>query len=552
MAIGSKRGRCTSMEGEPKTSYVPGVLDQDPSGWPVEGDGDGRAGSEKAGAVVCTGLWRSFGGQIALRGVDLVAAAGRIHALVGQNGAGKSTVIGVLSGRVAPERGVVLVNGAPLRFGDPRASRAAGIACIYQHLSTVPNLTASENVFLGQAISRHGRLKRSDMDGRFVEMCAGLGLAIDPRTKAERLSIAEQQVLEILRGLQAGAKILLLDEPTASLPVSERDRLYAIVASLREAGTTIVLVSHKLDEVLTHSQDITVMRNGAVVQTRPASAWTEEELIATMTGVPRTSAPSRRRTTSSRSDATPLLELSDLEIPGTLSVPELCVGSGEVVGVTGLVGSGRSTLLLALAGMVPGCRGHLTMRGAAVPWPTTPRRSLRLGIALVPEDRKSALVMGLPIWDNVALGYGAADAPKWLLTRKSRAAYATRHLDGLDVDVERLSEPVANLSGGNQQKVVIAKWTGRDVTILLADEPTQAIDVSAKQEVLARLRRFADSGKGVLLVSSELSEILAVCDRAVVLWRGEIVDQISRTSSLWNDSDLLRSAFGRVDQGADR
>jgi ABC-type sugar transport system ATPase subunit len=502
----------------------------------------------KPGAVVCTGLWRSFGGQIALRGVDLVVAAGKTHALVGQNGAGKSTVIGVLSGRVAPERGTVFINGEALRFGDPRASRAAGIACIYQHLSTVPNLTASENVFLGQPISHHGRLARSEMDSRFAEMCAGLGLVIDPRTRAERLSVAEQQVLEILRGLQAGAKVLLLDEPTASLPVSERDRLYAIVAALRDAGTTIVLVSHKLDEVLAHSQDITVMRNGSVVQTRTASEWTEEELITTMTGVPRTAAPGHDRVTSERSEVTPLLELADLEVPGTLTVPELSVRAGEVVGVTGLVGSGRSTLLHALAGMVPGCRGRLTINGAAVAWPTTPRRSLRLGIALVPENRKSALVMGLPIWDNVALGYGSPDAPKWLLTRRSRAAYATRHLDGLDVDVERLSEPVINLSGGNQQKVVIAKWTGRDVSVLLADEPTQAIDVSAKLEVLARLRRFADSGKAVLLVSSELSEILDVCDRVVVLWRGAVVDQLSRESDSWNDADLLRKAFGQSEE----
>jgi ABC-type sugar transport system ATPase subunit len=503
-------------------------------------------------SVVCKGLGKTFGGQVALADVDLTATAGRTHALVGQNGAGKSTVIGVLSGRVLPDRGTVLVDGSALRLGDPRASHSAGIACIYQHLTTVPNLTASENVFLRQPMSRWGRLSRAEMDARFVETCAGLGMFIDPRTRAERLSIAEQQVLEILRGLQAGANVLLLDEPTASLPISERDRLYAIVSSLREAGRTIILVSHKLDEVLANSHDVTVMRNGATVETRAAQEWSEDQLIAAMTGTARAAAPAHRATTSAaQRELPPLLEVSDLDVPGVLSAPHLSVRSGEVVGVTGLVGSGRSTLLRALAGLVPGCHGRLTIEGKGVAWPTTPRRSLGLGMAFLPEDRKSALVMGSPIWDNVGLGVTSPDAPRWLLTRRSRSAYAQRHLEGLAIDSRRFSEPVSNLSGGNQQKVLIAKCTGRGVRVLLADEPTQAIDVAAKAEVLSRLRRFADSGHAVLLVSSELTEILGVCDRAVVLWRGAVVDEIRSQSPLWNQSDLLRSAFGKTSEGAD-
>jgi ABC-type sugar transport system ATPase subunit len=503
-----------------------------------------------ATAVVCTHLSKTFGGQVALRDVTVKVAAGETHALVGQNGAGKSTLIGVLSGRLSPDEGAVFVSGSSLRLGDPRASRASGIACIYQHLTILPNLTATENVFLGQPLSARGRVSRSAMEHRFVELCNGLGLTIAPRARAGLLSIAEQQVLEILRGLQAGARVLLLDEPTAALPVTESDRLYSIVASLRDAGTTCILVSHKLDEVLKHSQSIPVMRNGAVVETRTAPRWSEDDLIAAMDG----GASPRRARSAARAGPThgthgPLMELTDLKVPGALDVPELHVHRGEMLGVAGLVGSGRSTLLHALAGMVATSSGHLSIDGLPVRWPTTPRRSLRSGIALLPEDRKSAIVMNLPIWDNVGLGYGAQDAPRWFLSRRSRAAYATRHLAGLDFDVNRLAEPISNLSGGNQQKVLIAKWAGRNVTLLLADEPTQAVDVTAKAEVLARLRRIADNAKGVILVSSELEEIIDVCDRAVVLWRGRVVGELSRTSPEWHPSTLLRMAFGKADQG---
>lgn len=488
---------------------------------------------------------------MALHDVSLSFELGQVHGLVGQNGAGKSTLLGVLSGRVSPDQGQIYINGSLLRFGDPRASRAAGIACIYQELTMVPNLSACENVFLGQPITRHGRLMQSAMRARFSELCEEFGVKINSRTHTGDLSIAEQQIIEIMRGLQAGAKILLLDEPTAALPESERDRVYSIVATMRASGKTVILVSHKLDEVLTHSQHITVMRNGTIVKSEPTTNWTEGTLIATMVGgaAQLSSISGQRPSVIPGDNDVPLLEAIDLHVPGVLTVPELRVRRGEVLGITGLVGSGRTSLLRALAGLEPRIHGSLAIDGKTVDWPKEPREALRLGIALVPEDRKSAIIGTLSICDNIGIGFSAPGTKKWILTRRHRESYASSHLDGLAFDRKRLGEPIQNLSGGNQQKVLIAKWAGREMNLLLADEPTQGIDVSAKAEVLARLRQLAASGRGVIVVSSEIDEILDVCDRAIVLWRGEVVGEARRGSPAWNHANLLEMSFGKVDTG---
>jgi ABC-type sugar transport system ATPase subunit len=501
------------------------------------------------GTIRCEGLSKAFGGQVALHDVNLTVEAGQVHSLVGQNGAGKSTLLGILSGRINPDKGRVTISGSPLHFGDPRASRGAGIACIYQQLTMAPNISACENVFLGQLVTRRGRLSTSFMRARFSELCNDFGVTIDSRAKTRTLSVAEQQILEIMRGLQAGAKVLLLDEPTAALPEEERERVYSIIAASRSAGRTVVLVSHKLDEVLLQSQQITVMRNGSVVETRKASEWVEETLIAKMAGRSGQLKALLMKDTelSEGHHSTPVLEIKDLRLPGLLSVPSLSLHRGEILGISGLVGSGRSSLLRSLAGLEPGAKGTMSINGEEVPWPREPRKALALGIALIPEDRQSAIISGQSISDNIGIGFDPSPKRKWILTRRYRRSYAQSHLQGVAFDSKRVNEPIGNLSGGNQQKALIAKWAGRNMSILLADEPTQGIDISAKTEVLAKLREIADGGRSVVIVSSEIDEILTVCNRALVLWRGEVVHEVRRNDAEWNHEGLLRLAFGKIE-----
>ena len=499
---------------------------------------------QPAEALRVEGVSKSFGGQAALRDVSLSISAGEVHALVGHNGAGKSTLMGIISGQLAPDHGHVLVNGTPIHLGDPRVSRAAGIACIYQQLTMVPALSACENVFLGQTLKRYGKVSTSAMRARFTELCDSLGVSIDPSARSGRLSVAQQQLLEIMRGLQAGATVILLDEPTASLPVSERDHVYAIMAALRAAGKAIILVSHQLREVLMHSERVTVLRDGVVIKTAPVETWTEDALIESMAGERQNNTGIRLRSDSApRNTQPPLLEIHELDVPSALNVSNIQVQPGEILGLAGLIGSGRTTLLRALAGLEPRARGAFTLAGKSGPLPKNPREAITRGIALIPEDRRTALVMGLPIWDNIGMGPGAKGEPRFVITRRHRQTYATDSMTESDFDLRRLGEPIRNLSGGNQQKVLLAKWAARNPQVLLADEPTQGIDVMAKTDLLLRIRDLADSGKAVIVASSEIDELLSLADRILVLNRGQVTANVRANEPAWNEDDILRFAF---------
>ncbi|MEN2738437.1 sugar ABC transporter ATP-binding protein [Microbacterium sp. X-17] len=511
-----------------------------------------------------TDVRKTFGATHALKSVSMRVRAGTVHALVGENGAGKSTALGCLAGRIAPTDGVVEVFGEELKYGDPRASRRAGVVAIYQELTIVPALSAEANVFLGQPIHRAGVLAERAMRRRYLELCDRVGVPpVPPRTPAGSLSVANQQVLEILRALVSDARVILFDEPTAALAAGERQALYELINSLRRSGVTVVFVSHNLDEVLELSDEITIFRDGALRVSAPRAEFTKATLVQEMVGregddrmihemleedelesARDTSDAVRRARLARTAGRPPLLQAAEITVPGAVDGLEVEVRAGETVGIGGLVGSGRSTLLRALAGVEPTSRGRLFIDGREVPWPRSVRQALSYGIALIPEDRKAlGLIPAMSAMDNIALSNFRRAAWWGFLSEKSveRATAETAKEFGLQAD--RLHHAARQLSGGNQQKLLLARWKHRTPRVLLADEPTRGIDVGAKAEILHSLEEMADEGLGLVMVSSELEEVALVADRVFVLAEGLPAGILDRSEQTITTSDILHLAF---------
>lgn len=495
-------------------------------------------------AIRLRGVRKSFGAIEALKPMSLDVESGQIHAFVGQNGAGKSTTLGILAGRIAASDGEIEIGGSKVELGDPRRARAAGVVAIYQELTIVPALSAVANVFLGQPYSRAGLLSEAAMRRRFQELTSRLGVKIPSEAEARSLSVADQQTLEILRAIEANARIILFDEPTTSLAPPEREALFKVMRDLRAEGHTLIYVSHNLDEVLNISDAITVFRNGRMIETRGKEKWTKSQLVAAMLGEEMGDVY-QRRPASRPAVGTPVLSVRDCSLPGAIGDIGFVVRPGEILGIGGLVGSGRTSLLRALAGLEPQSSGRMEIDARSVAWPRTPRESRRLGIALVPEDRKhQGLMLGLPATVNVTLPNFGSVAKFGLVDKRQmteRSAVATK---AFGFDSRRLGVPVGTLSGGNQQKVLLARWAYERPKILMVDEPTRGIDVGAKAEILDSLRGFAEQGLAVIIVSSELEEICALADRVLVLSEGRKVDHIDSRRAELSVHLVLNSAFG--------
>ena len=473
----------------------------------------------------------------ALKEVSLDLAAGCVHAFVGQNGAGKSTLLGILAGRVPPSEGQVDLFGRALALGDPRSARAAGVVAIYQELTIIPALSAWENVFLGQMRSRFGVISERAMRERFLALSRRLDVRIDPDAPAGLLSIADQQMLEILRALETNARIILLDEPTAALPPSERDVLFGRLRELRADGVTMVLVSHNLDEVLDIADHVSVFRDGRLVRTAPVAEWTKRSLVTAMLGHEPPGHVICSRTLRSGT----LLRVEGLTVPGKIEDVSIDIAAGEILGIGGLVGSGRTTLLRSLIGMEDVAAGRLWIDGAEKPWPGNPAQALALGIAMIPEDRKRhGLVAMLSAQDNILMTDLGAVARLGLLSSRRMEQRATRLARDYGLDPRRLNSPAATLSGGNQQKAILARWQHRLPRVLLADEPTRGIDVGAKEDVLGRLRTLAEGGLSVVLVSSELEEVANFSDRILVLSAGRTAGVLPGDADV---ATILHAAF---------
>ena len=467
---------------------------------------------------------KSFPGVRALSDVDITLARNEVLGIVGENGAGKSTLMKVLAGDIRADTGTMTLDGGDFAPRRPRDALDVGIVVIHQELSLVPDRSVAENLYLGNLPSRMGLVDRRALDRRAAALLAKVGLKISPRMLVRRLGIAQQQLVEIARALSREAKVIVMDEPTATLTTAEQRTLFATVAELKAQGVGIIFISHHLEEVFEICDRVTVMRDGYVVETRQTKAWTEPELIRAMVNRPIESMFPPRDAAIGET----LLDVSNLTSAGHFSEVSFSVRRGEVVGIGGLIGAGRTEVLKAIYGALPSS-GNVRIAGSAVR-ATTPRQAISAGIALVPEDRKAeGLVLPFSVGRNIAMSVLSRVAAFGVFLRRSRMdAIARRAIDDMRIRTPGVDVAVSNLSGGNQQKVVLGRALSTDPQVFLLDEPTRGIDVGAKVEIYRLIGELARRGGAVLVVSSDMVELLGLCDRILVMRTGKIAGVLER------------------------
>ena len=475
--------------------------------------------------VEARGLHKRFPGVVALSGVDLALRPGSVHALVGENGAGKSTLIKILSGFYAPDEGEVLVDGEPLA-ASTAAARAHGIATIHQEHNLVPNLSVAENVGLGGLPTRFGLVSTRQARRTAREVVAQVAPSVSVSQPARTLSPAEGQLVEVARALAQRARVLIMDEPTTALTERDVERLFLLVRRLREQGMAVLYVSHKLEEVFALADEITVLRDGHLVTTAPATEFDRAGLVRAMVGE---DVEEHRHTV--RSGGEPVLVGYGLSRTGVFADVDLTLCAGEVLGLAGLVGSGRSEVAMCLFGADRLDAGTVELDGRPLRL-RSPDEAVRAGIALVPEERKQqALVEALTVRENLTLGMLDQLAPGGWLRRRSEREVVAEFVESMRIRTPGMDVPIAGLSGGNQQKVVIARWLARRPRVLMLDEPTKGIDVGAKAEIHRLIERLCDAGVAVLLISSELDELLGLADRVAVMREGRLVRTLDRDAA---------------------
>lgn len=495
-------------------------------------------------AVEFRGISKSFGATVALADVSLSIKVGHVHALVGENGAGKSTLGKILAGIIPPDSGELILAGRPESFGSPRQALAAGVSMIAQELSLVPGRSVMENVFLGMEPHAGPFVRRRALKQAFHELVERTGITVPGQASVGELPIGEQQKVEILRALARESKVIIMDEPTARLSLAETTILLETVRSLAAKGTTVVFVSHFLDEVLHLADDVTVMRDARVIRTRAASEETRESLIEGMTGRPLDAMfPQRHRCAE---DAADVLRVENLSRVGAFTDVTLSVKAGEIVVLSGLVGAGRSEVVSAIYGSAPATSGTMTLNGAEYR-PGRVADALARGIALIPESRKDlGLVLQRSVGDNVTLPYLKDTERAGLISRRRERALASDRMKTVGVKAESVDVDVMTLSGGNQQKVLFARSLVRTPKLLLADEPTRGVDVGAKRSIYDLITDLAAQGMGVLVVSSEMEEVMGLAHRILVMHQGRLVAEFDGESA--REEAVIAAAFGQ--QGA--
>ena len=472
-----------------------------------------------------TNISKSFSGVHALRGVQLELRPGEVHALLGENGAGKSTLVKVITGVHQPDTGEIYLNGQRLHLTDPREATALGISAIYQELSIFPDLDIAENIYVGRRPTRAGGLidwRRMYRDAE--ALLNSLGVQLNLKTKARYLSIAQQQMVEIARALSVNARILIMDEPTSALTLNEVADLFEIVRRLREKGTAILFISHRLEELFEIADCVTVLRDATYVDTRSMAGVTQDELIRMMVG--RTISDLFPKKAVDQGEV--VLRVKNLTRSGAFKDVSFDLHKGEILGLAGLIGAGRTEVSQALFGVAPADEGTIEIDGRSVRM-TSPRQAMEYGLALVPEDRQHhGLVLPMDIADNVMLPRLSHFSRRgWLAAKQARQS-AHAAATQMEVKATTVWQKVRELSGGNQQKVVLAKWLSTHPRILILDEPTRGIDIGTKAEVHRLMCDLAAEGIAILMISSELPEVLGMSDRILVMHEGRVTGLFTR------------------------
>ncbi len=472
------------------------------------------------------GIHKAFRGVVALDEVAFDVLPGEVHALVGENGAGKSTLLSIMNGLQAADAGEIRLSGEPVRLRSPAVARANRLAMVHQELVLCPNMTVAENVFVGaEPLTAFGRIDRRRMEQDTRALLERIGVDLDPAAPVAALSLSQRQIVEICKALAARPRVLVFDEPTASLVEAQVESLLAIIRRLREEGLGIVYVSHRLREVLSIADRVTVLRDGRIIDTLPVAEADEARLIRLMVGrdlVDQFPAP------RIRVDGPPLLEVDKLGVDGAFADVSFSIRGGEILGIAGLMGCAREVVVRSLFGLDPADRGEIRVRGQRQRI-ASPRQAIAAGIGYMPADRKKeGLVLEMAVQDNLVLPVLPRVARSGLLSRRRRRTLVDDMIGRLQIRLGDPATEVANLSGGNQQKVVIGKWLAREGDILLVEEPTRGVDVGAKPQIWAALDDLAARGKAILLVSSELPELMGVCDRIVVMSCGRVTGCFAR------------------------
>jgi ribose transport system ATP-binding protein len=482
------------------------------------------------------GISKSFPGVQALSDVHLEVRAGEVHAVLGENGAGKSTLIKILMGAIVGDAGQIALDGAPVEIRSPLRARALGLAAVYQDVMLARQLTVGENFFMGRLPRRAGFVNWTRVRRETDAFLRSLGIHADARARVDALPIAQQQLVAIAKVIWTGARAIVFDEPTALLTNAETDVLFGLIGRLRSEGHAIIYISHRLEEIFRICDRATVLKDGRFVRTLAVTDTNEDELVSLMVGRTLDQEFPRRRARPGET----LLELRGVSAAGRLHEVSLQARAGEILGLYGLVGAGRTELMRVIFGADPFDAGEILLRGQAVR-PRGPRDMIRRGVGLLTEDRKNqSLAMPLDVRTNLNLVVGRGTRP--LIDRAAEASVTQRFTRALNIRTPSPYQRVVNLSGGNQQKVVIGKWLATDPAVLLFDEPTIGVDVGARMEIYGLLHRLAEEGRAVVMVSSYLPEVIGLSDRIVVMHGGRVMGEVSGEQA--DEEGLLRLASG--------
>ncbi|MFB5678485.1 sugar ABC transporter ATP-binding protein [Paenibacillus terreus] len=470
------------------------------------------------------GIHKAFGTNRVLLGVDFELLEGEVHALMGENGAGKSTLMNILTGLHSKDEGIISIDGKEVNFSSPSAAEQYGIAFIHQELNIWPDLSVLENLFLGKEITTGwGFLNNRNMKAIAQEQMRRLSLTLPLDQPAGACSVGQQQMIEIAKALMTDAKVIIMDEPTAALTDREIRKLFEVIASLKKAGVSIVYISHRMEEIFEICDRITIMRDGITVDTREVSLTNFDDVVKKMVGRELTDRFPQRHTTPGEI----VFEVKDASRSGVFHRASFSVRAGEILGISGLMGSGRTEMMRAIYGLDPLDEGEIRLNGKKVAI-KHPYEAVKLGIGFITEDRKDeGLVLDFSVRENMVLPSLFSFEERGLINERKEKEYVDLLISRLTVKTESPETPVRNLSGGNQQKVVIAKWVGIGPKVLILDEPTRGVDVGAKREIYQLMNELTGKGVAIIMVSSELPEVIGMSDRILVVHEGRIAGEVT-------------------------